>query len=118
VVFAGESFTLCPLTIDHGVVVDLLSKVSPDFLQNGTAIGMGLASCVDRLRESNAKSRIVVLLTDGVNNSGSIDPLTAAELAMKYHVKVYTIGVGSINGGELLMPGMGGYIPSDIAGEG
>jgi Ca-activated chloride channel family protein len=114
VVFAGESFTLCPLTIDHGVVVDLLSKVSPDFLQNGTAIGMGLASCVDRLRESNAKSRIVVLLTDGVNNSGSIDPLTAAELAMKYHVKVYTIGVGSINGGELLMPGMGGYIPSDI----
>jgi Ca-activated chloride channel family protein len=114
VVFAGESFTLCPLTIDHSVVISQLAKVTPDFLENGTAIGMGLATCVDRLRESNARSRVAILLTDGVNNSGSIDPMTAAELAVKYRVKVYTIGVGSINGAELQLPGMGGFIPSDI----
>ena len=114
VVFAGESFTLCPLTIDHAIVVNELTKVTPDFLQDGTAIGMGLATCVDRLRESNAKSRIVILLTDGVNNSGSIDPLTAADLAVKYHVKVYSIGVGSINGGQLQLPGTGSSISTDI----
>jgi Ca-activated chloride channel homolog len=114
VVFAGESFTLCPLTLDHGVVISQLTKITPDFLENGTAIGMGLATCVDRLRESNAKSRVVILLTDGVNNSGSIDPMTAAELAVKYHVKVYTIGVGSTGGEELMLPGMGEYISSDI----
>jgi Ca-activated chloride channel homolog len=114
VVFAGESFTLCPLTIDHGIVINQLTKITPDFLENGTAIGMGLASSVDRLRESSAKSRIIILLTDGVNNSGSIDPMTAAELAVKYHVKVYTIGVGSTGGSELQLPGMGGYISSDI----
>jgi len=114
VVFAGESFTLCPLTIDHAIVVNQLSKVNPDFLQNGTAIGMGLATCVDRLRESNAKSRVVILLTDGVNNSGAIDPLTAADLAVKYHVKVYSIGVGSTNGGELELPGTNSSISTDI----
>jgi len=114
VVFAGESFTLCPLTIDHNIVINELSRVSPDFLQNGTAIGMGLATSVDRLRESNAKSRVVILLTDGVNNSGSIDPLTAAGLAVKYHVKIYSIGVGSINGGELELPGTGASISTDI----
>ena len=114
VVFAGESFTLCPLTIDHSIVINELSKVNPDFLQNGTAIGMGLATSVDRLRESNAKSRIVILLTDGVNNSGSIDPLTAADLAVKYHVKIYSIGIGSTNGGELELPGTGNSISTDI----
>ena len=114
VVFAGESFTLCPLTIDHSIVINELSKVNPDFLQNGTAIGMGLATSVDRLRESNAKSRIVILLTDGVNNSGSIDPLTAAGLAVKYHVKIYSIGVGSTNGGELQLPGTESSISTDI----
>ena len=75
---------------------------------------MGLATCVDRLRESNAKSRVVILLTDGVNNSGSIDPLTAADLAVKYHVKVYCIGVGSINAGNLELPGTGSSISTDI----
>jgi len=114
VVFAGESFTLCPLTIDHNIVIGQLSEVTPDFLRDGTAIGMGLASCVDRLRQSNAKSKVVILLTDGVNNSGSIDPLTAADLAIKFHVKVYTIGVGSVNGTELQLPGFGGFISSDI----
>ena len=114
VVFAGESFTLCPLTIDHSIVINELSKVNPDFLQNGTAIGMGLATSVDRLRASNAKSRIVILLTDGVNNSGSIDPLTAAGLAVKYHVKIYSIGVGSTNGGELQLPGTESSISTDI----
>jgi Ca-activated chloride channel homolog len=113
VVFAGESFTLCPLTLDHHMVINQLSKVTPDFLKDGTAIGMALATSVDRLRESHAKSKVAIILTDGVNNSGAIDPLTAAELAVKYHVKVYTIGVGSVNGEKLQLPGRG-FISSDI----
>lgn len=96
VVFAGESFTQCPLTTDHRVVKDFLGSLQCGLLDDGTAIGMGLASAVNRLKDSEAKSKVVILLTDGVNNAGYIKPKPAAEIAVKYNVKVYTIGVGSI----------------------
>ncbi len=94
-VFAGEAFTQCPLTTDHTVVKGFLSALECGILQDGTAIGMGLASSVNRLKESEVKSKVVILLTDGVNNSGYIKPETAAELAKEFNIKVYTIGVGS-----------------------
>ncbi len=96
VIFSGESFTQCPITSDHGVLKQQLMAIRSGMLQDGTAIGMGLATSVDRLRESKAKSKIVILLTDGVNNTGLVDPLTALEIAKAYKVKVYTIGVGTI----------------------
>ena len=102
VVFAGESFTQCPLTTDHRVVKDFLDNLECGLLQDGTAIGMGLASAVNRLKESESKSKVVILLTDGVNNAGYIKPMTAAEIAKEYAMKVYTIGVGSI--GQALSP--------------
>ncbi|MBI4548873.1 MAG: VWA domain-containing protein [Ignavibacteriae bacterium] len=96
VVFAGESFTQCPLTIDHGVVKNLLKEVKSGMIEDGTAIGMGLATAVSRIKDSQAKSRVIILLTDGVNNRGSIDPLTAAQIAQTLGIRVYTIGVGTI----------------------
>ena len=96
VVFAGESFTQCPLTSDHTVVINLMNEISSDFLEDGTAIGAGLATSVNRLKDSKAISKVVILLTDGVNNKGSIAPLTAAEIAKTFGVRVYTIGVGTI----------------------
>lgn len=96
VVFAGESFTQCPLTLDHPVVVNLLKEVKSGMIADGTAIGMGLATAVSRLKESKAKSRVIILLTDGVNNRGSIDPLTAAGIAQSFGLRVYTIGVGTV----------------------
>src|SRR5207249_3519650 len=81
VVFAGESFTQCPLTLDHPIVKELLSQVKSGMVEDGTAIGMGIATSVSRLKESKAKSRVIILLTDGVNNRGSIDPLTASGIA-------------------------------------
>lgn len=102
VIFAGESFTQCPITIDKNVLLNQLNKISSGLLVDGTAIGMGLATAVDRLRDAKGKSRVVVLLTDGVNNAGLVDPMTALELAKAYQIKVYTIGVGSI--GEALYP--------------
>lgn len=96
VVFAGESFTQCPLTTDHRVVKDFLDNLECGLLDDGTAIGMGLASAVNRLKESAAKSKVIILLTDGVNNAGYIKPMTAAEIAKEFDVKVYTIGVGSM----------------------
>ncbi len=95
VIYAGEAFTQCPITIDHNVLTQLFEEVSSGDLKDGTAIGDGLATAVDRLRYSNAVSKVVILLTDGVNNSGFIDPLTAAEIAKIYGVRVYTIGVGT-----------------------
>jgi len=95
VVYEGESFTQCPLTTDHKVLIDLLKDIKPGMVEGGTAIGMGLATSVNRLRESEAKSKVIILLTDGDNNSGSIAPETAAEIAKEYGVRVYTIGVGS-----------------------
>lgn len=101
-VFSGESFTQSPLTTDHAVVKQLLAGLKCGLLKDGTAIGMGLAAGVNRLKDSEAKSKVVILLTDGVNNSGYIKPLTAAEIAVEFGVKVYTIGVGST--GEALAP--------------
>ncbi|MBK9292542.1 MAG: VWA domain-containing protein [Bacteroidetes bacterium] len=95
VIFSGESFTQVPLTTDHNVVLNMLSGIKSGMIEDGTAIGDGLATAVARLRESNAISKVVILLTDGVNNTGSIDPVTAAELARVYGVRVYTIGIGS-----------------------
>ncbi|UZR92824.1 vWA domain-containing protein [Chondrinema litorale] len=95
VVFSGESFTQCPLTTDHSVLINLFGDIKSGMIKDGTAIGMGLASAVNRLKESDAKSKVIILLTDGVNNSGSIAPLTAAEIAEKFNIRVYTIGVGS-----------------------
>lgn len=95
VIFAGESFTQVPITIDHNVLKQQISQIKSGVLVDGTAIGMGLATGVDRLRASKAKSRVLILLTDGVNNTGLIDPSTALEIAKRYKVRVYTIGIGS-----------------------
>ena len=95
IIFAGESFTQCPLTIDHRVVQNLLLKVNAGNLRDGTALGMGLATSVHRLKESEAKSKVVVLLTDGVNNQGNVSPKTAAQIASTFGIKVYSIGVGT-----------------------
>ena len=95
VVYAGESFTQCPLTTDHKVVKNLLKEVRDGLIEDGTAIGMGLATSVSRLKESKVESKVVILLTDGENNSGFIDPMTAVEIAQEAKVKVYTVGVGS-----------------------
>ena len=95
VVFAGESYTQCPLTTDRATLINLMKEVQTDLIEDGTAIGNGLATAVARMAESDAKSRVIILLTDGVNNSGEIAPLTAAEIANTYGVRVYTIGVGA-----------------------
>ncbi|MFT7378112.1 MAG: Ca-activated chloride channel family protein, partial [Sphingobacteriales bacterium] len=96
VVFGGESFTQCPLTSDHNVLQNILKDVQSGLIADGTAIGMGLATSVDRLKESKSKSKVVILLTDGENNRGFIDPLTAAEIAQTFGIRVYTIGVGTM----------------------
>lgn len=95
VIFAGESFTQCPLTTDHRILLNLLKDVRFGMIEDGTAIGLGLANAVNRLKDSSSKSRVIILLTDGSNNSGQITPLTAADLAASYGIRVYTIGVGS-----------------------
>lgn len=95
VVFAAESFTLCPLTIDHNVLLNLFSGVKYDMVPDGTAIGLGLANAVNRVKEGKSKSKVVILLTDGSNNQGDIAPITAAEIAKTFGIRVYAIGVGS-----------------------
>jgi Ca-activated chloride channel family protein len=95
VIFAGESFTQCPLTTDHKVLLNLLNEINFGMIEDGTAIGLGLATSVNRLKESESESRVVILLTDGTNNSGQIAPLTAADLARSYGIRVYTVGVGT-----------------------
>lgn len=102
VVFAGEAFTQCPLTTDHRIVKDFLAKLECGLLDDGTAIGMGLSTAINRLKDSEAKSKVVILLTDGVNNTGYQSPKLAAQIAKEFKVKVYTIGVGSM--GETLTP--------------
>lgn len=102
VIFSGESFTQCPLTTDHAVVKNLFSGIRTGMVKDGTAIGNGLATAVSRVKDSKAKSKVVILLTDGVNNQGSVAPLTAAEIAKAFGVRVYTIGVGTI--GKALAP--------------
>lgn len=95
VVFAGESFTQCPVTTDHEVVKLLLKDVKDGVIKDGTAIGMGLATAINAMKESETKSKVVILLTDGENNAGFIDPATAVEAAVEYNIRVYTIGVGT-----------------------
>lgn len=95
VVFARKSFTVCPPTLDYTLLNRLLDDVQMGLIEDGTAIGMGLATAINRLKDSEAKSKILVLLTDGENNSGEIDPVTAADLAVSFGIKVYTIGAGT-----------------------
>ena len=95
VIFSGESFTQCPLTTDHNVLINLFKDVKSGMVDDGTAVGMGLATAVNRLKASEAISKVIILLTDGVNNSGMVPPLTAAEIAQKFGIRVYTIGVGT-----------------------
>ncbi|KAA6330941.1 hypothetical protein EZS27_020407 [termite gut metagenome] len=94
-VFAGESFTQCPLTVDHVVLLNLFSGIKCGIIEDGTAVGMGIANAVTRLKDSKAKSKVIILLTDGTNNRGDISPLTAAEIAKSFGIRVYTIGVGT-----------------------
>jgi Ca-activated chloride channel family protein len=96
VVFSGESFTQCPLTTDHAVLINLFRDIESGMIEDGTAIGMGLATSINRLKDSKAISKVVILLTDGVNNMGDIAPLTAAEIAKTFGIRVYTVGVGSM----------------------
>jgi Ca-activated chloride channel family protein len=95
VIFSGETFTQVPLTTDHGVMLNMLAEMKNGLIDDGTAIGDGLATAVSRLKDSEAISKVVILLTDGMNNAGSVDPYTAAEIAKLYGVRVYTIGVGT-----------------------
>ncbi len=96
VVYSKESFTQCPITTDHAVLINLFKDVKQGMIEDGTAIGYGIATAVSRLKESDAKSKVVVLLTDGENNAGDISPVTAAEIAQALGVRIYTIGVGTI----------------------
>ena len=99
-IFAGEAFTQCPMTVDHTVLLNMFQNISSDIaatgiIEDGTAIGMGLANAISRLKDSEAKSKVIILLTDGSNNRGEISPLTAAEMAKSFGIRVYTIGVGT-----------------------
>ena len=102
VIFGGEAFTQCPLTTDHNIIKNMFSDLEAGMLSEGTAIGLGIADAVARIKESKAKSKVVILLSDGVSNVGEITPLTAAEIAKTFGVRVYTIGVGTR--GKALMP--------------
>ncbi|MCK9628138.1 MAG: VWA domain-containing protein [Bacteroidales bacterium] len=96
VVFAGESFTQCPITSDRATLINMMKEVETGLIEDGTALGNGLATAVARLKDSKAKSRVIILLTDGVNNRGEISPLMAVEIAKTYGIRVYTIGVGAM----------------------
>lgn len=122
-IFAGEAFTQCPMTVDHASLLSLLQNVRTDIaarglIQDGTAIGMGLANAVSRLKSSKAKSKVVILLTDGSNNMGDLSPMTAAEIARSLGIRVYTIGVGTNGTARYPMPVAGGVqyvnIPVEI----
>ena len=117
VAFAGEAFTQCPLTSDQASVATMLTRLRSGIIDDGTAIGNGLATAVNRLRESSSKSKVVILLTDGVNNRGQISPLMAAEIAHDLGIKVYTIGVGSMDKAQMPAVDMFGnqtYVWADV----
>jgi Ca-activated chloride channel family protein len=95
VVFSGESFTQCPITSNHAALINLLNNVEYGIIEDGTAIGLGLANAVNRLKDSEVKSKVIILLTDGTNNRGDIAPITAAEIAQTFNIRVYTIGAGT-----------------------
>ncbi len=114
-IFAGEAFTQCPLTTDHNSLLQMFSNISCDIvtnemLEDGTAIGMGIANAVSRLKDSKAKSKVIILLTDGSNNMGDISPLTAAEMAAAFGIRVYTIGVGTNGTAKYPYPLPGGGV--------
>ena len=122
-IFAGEAYTQCPMTTDHAVLLNLFHSLRADIAQrglisDGTAIGMGIANAVSRLKDSKAKSKVIILLTDGTNNAGDISPLTAAEIAKSFGIRVYTIGVGTNGLAPYPMPVAGGVqylnIPVEI----
>ncbi|MFQ5823683.1 MAG: VWA domain-containing protein [bacterium] len=94
VVFAAKSFTQCPLTLDYGILLNFIEKVESGMIEDGTAIGMAIANAANRLRDSKAKSKVVILLTDGQNNRGQLDPITAAKVAQAFGIRIYTVGVG------------------------
>ncbi len=96
VVFSGEAFTQCPLTTDHAVLMNLFQGIESGIIEDGTAIGLGLATSVSRLKDSDARSKVIIILTDGMNNRGEIAPITAAEIAKTFGIRVYTIGVGTL----------------------
>ncbi|OGB98314.1 aerotolerance regulator BatA [candidate division KSB1 bacterium RBG_16_48_16] len=102
VVFAAKSFTQCPLTLDYGILLRFMEEVKIGMIEDGTAIGMAIANCTNRLRDSKAKSKVVILLTDGRNNRGEIDPVTAAKLSKAFKIRIYTIGAGKR--GDALYP--------------
>lgn len=102
VIFSGESFTQVPITTDHKIVQSQLQKIRNGVLEDGTAIGMGIGTAVNRLKDSKAKSKVIIIMTDGVNNTGLVDPLMATEAAMQYGIKIYTIGIGTK--GKAYMP--------------
>jgi Ca-activated chloride channel homolog len=102
VVFAGQSFTQCPLTLDYGVLLRFMEEIESGMIEDGTAIGMAIATCVNRLRDSTAESKVVILLTDGQNNRGELDPFTAAKVAEAFNIRIYTIGAGKK--GDALYP--------------
>ncbi|MBU1101457.1 MAG: VWA domain-containing protein [Bacteroidetes bacterium] len=95
VIFAAESFTQCPLTVDYSVLRNLLSEIKSGMIDDGTAIGTAIANGVNRLKDSDSKSKVIILITDGVSNSGEIDPVTAAQIAEKFGIRIYTVGVGT-----------------------
>ncbi len=95
VAFGGQSFTVVPLTLDHATVINMIRKLKNGMVEDGTAIGLGIANAIARLYKSKAKSKVIILLTDGVNNRGNIDPITAAKMAASYGIRIYTIGIGS-----------------------
>ncbi|MHB8905865.1 MAG: vWA domain-containing protein [Melioribacteraceae bacterium] len=96
VIFSGESFTQCPLTVDYSVLRGLLKEIHTGMIEDGTAIGNAIANGVNRLKDSKSKSKVMILLTDGVNNRGEVDPLTAAQIAQKFGIRIYTVGVGTV----------------------
>ncbi len=102
VIFSGESFTLCPLTTDHAIIKNRMADIKTGMVAEGTAIGMGLATAVSRIKDSKAKSKVIILLTDGVNNMGAVAPQTAGDIAKAFGIRVYTVGVGTI--GKALAP--------------
>ncbi len=102
VVFSGKSYTQCPLTLDYGILINFMKDIQVGIIEDGTAIGLAIANAVNRLKDSEAKSKVAILLTDGRNNAGEIDPITAAKVAKAYGIKFYTVGVGTR--GEALYP--------------
>ena len=114
-VFAAKSFTQCPLTLDYGILLNFIDEVESGMIEDGTAIGMAIANAANRLRDSKAKSKIVILLTDGQNNKGQLDPITAAKVGQAFDIRIYTVGVGKRGAALRFVPGSGIRLGSMIS---